>query len=566
MPKLLFTDEQKSNLAKEAGITGKPDTNAFDKEYDPSTWDYKMYMKLGNGSKFFGEKPMTAKGDPADALNQQVEYMKQQYWGKTYQELAGAMLQTNTTDKQVIRDQIGTGPGGIYSQLEGITQQIQGIQRLKASNQSEIFKAVDPATWKPIDPRVAVATYQERQKSLTENETLLRSMQDMYNAQLDSLTTSEYNKQVSINDQNKIALQYLKDEEDRKMQEMKFAEDKRQFELNRQDDNRQFDIGLERDNAKMEEDKRQFDITNWVNVSHTWQPVTPDSIISYSQSVRWKEKLQCGEFVNDYVRMLTGTNGSMGDTYASKVDAIRKIGQVSNPTEWGVFAFGWNTWAGASGHTGIIKKVNPDGSVVAIDANTENSKDGWIPKETVYTAEQVKKMVFSKAPGSKGEVQQKAQTKPKTFNEYVEQLNIPDINDEGKPIEYTSTDIQEMFSLAQREYPTEKSENIAMALRNRAPKSVQAQIDAYGTTLQIKSKLDKLTEEDTKGMVESLSSKVSDPKKVIKAFFDAGFFDKYKSWRVTSWGNDDQWEVLRDYADENNLDIDNVVEELKSKK
>lgn len=37
MPKLLFTDEQKTALAKEAGITGVPDTNTFNKEYDPST-------------------------------------------------------------------------------------------------------------------------------------------------------------------------------------------------------------------------------------------------------------------------------------------------------------------------------------------------------------------------------------------------------------------------------------------------------------------------------------------------------------------------------------------------
>lgn len=50
-------------------------------------------------------------------------------------------------------------------------------------------------------------------------------------SQLDSFTTSEYNKQVAVNDQNKIALQYLKDEEDRKMTEAKFAEEKRQFDI-----------------------------------------------------------------------------------------------------------------------------------------------------------------------------------------------------------------------------------------------------------------------------------------------------------------------------------------------
>ncbi len=61
MPKLLFTDEQKANLAKEAGITGVPDTNNFNKEYDPSTGEQKLYMKLGTSGKFFGSKPTTAK-------------------------------------------------------------------------------------------------------------------------------------------------------------------------------------------------------------------------------------------------------------------------------------------------------------------------------------------------------------------------------------------------------------------------------------------------------------------------------------------------------------------------
>lgn len=173
-------------------------------------------------------------------------------------------------------------------------------------------------------------------------------------------------------------------------------------------------------------------------------------------------------------------------------------------------------------------------------------------------------MVFSQAPGTSGGGKKK-DVKPKTFNEYVEKVEIPDTNDKGEPIEYTTTDIKEMFDLAQREYPTEAPENIAMALRNRAPKSVQNQIDMYGTSLQLQGKLDKLTEEDTKKTLDTLTAKTTDPKKVIKTFVDAGFFDKYKSWKFTSWGNDNQWEILRDYAEENDLDIDKVVEELKSK-
>lgn len=132
MPKLLFTDEQKAGLAKEAGITGVPDTNTFDREYDPATGEQKLYMKLGNGSKFFGAKPTTVKEAPADQLNSQVDYMKTQYGGKTMQDLYSAMISTTPSDKGAIRDKIGQGPGGIYSNLEGITQQIQNIQKMKA--------------------------------------------------------------------------------------------------------------------------------------------------------------------------------------------------------------------------------------------------------------------------------------------------------------------------------------------------------------------------------------------------------------------------------------------------
>lgn len=132
MPKLLFTDEQKATLAKEAGITGVPDTNTFDKEYDPATGEQKLYMKLGTSGKFFGNKPTTVKLQGQDALNAQVDYVKQQYGGKTMQDIYGAMISTAPSTKVDIRNKIMAGPGGIGSQLEGITQQIQNLQKLKA--------------------------------------------------------------------------------------------------------------------------------------------------------------------------------------------------------------------------------------------------------------------------------------------------------------------------------------------------------------------------------------------------------------------------------------------------
>lgn len=63
-----------------------------------------MYMKLGNGSKFFGEKPMTAKAD--DGLQKQAEYFNSQYQGKTMQEIYQSMMNTMPQDKAAIRDKI----------------------------------------------------------------------------------------------------------------------------------------------------------------------------------------------------------------------------------------------------------------------------------------------------------------------------------------------------------------------------------------------------------------------------------------------------------------------------
>lgn len=290
MPKLLFTDEQKAGLAKEAGITGVPDTNTFDREYDPASGEQKLYMKLGNGSKFFGAKPTTVKEAPADQLNSQAEYMKQQYEGKTMQDLYGAMIATTPSDKNAIRNKIAAGPGGIGSQLEGITQQIQNLQKLKAGNNSEIFSAIDPATGQPVDPRIKVAAFQNKQKALTEQENNLRALQDMYNAQLGALTDSEYSRQAAENEKNKTALSYLKDIESKKTADEKIATDKAQYD------------------AKLAEEKRQFNITNGITDPSQNIPVPVQDITEYVKKSRGRELVQCGELGNDYWKMKTGTS------------------------------------------------------------------------------------------------------------------------------------------------------------------------------------------------------------------------------------------------------------------
>lgn len=61
-------------------------------------------MKLGNGSKFFGAQPTTAKAD--DGLQKQAEYFNSQYQGKTMQEIYQSMMNTMPQDKAAIRDKI----------------------------------------------------------------------------------------------------------------------------------------------------------------------------------------------------------------------------------------------------------------------------------------------------------------------------------------------------------------------------------------------------------------------------------------------------------------------------
>lgn len=82
-------------------------------------------------------------------------------------------------------------------------------------------------------------------------------------------------------------------------------------------------------------------------------------------------------------------------------------------------------------------------------------------------------MTFSVAPKEAGGATTK---KPKTFNEYVEKLIIPDIS-------LTEPEIDELFQAVLKDYPTEKLENVSMAIRNRAPESMKKQIDEYSRKL-----------------------------------------------------------------------------------
>lgn len=191
------------------------------------------------------------------------------------------------------------GPGGIYSNLEGITQQIQNLQKMKVGNQAEIFSAVGP-DGRPIDPRIAVANYESRQKAIAQNETVLRGLQDIYNAQLETMTNAEYSRQEAENKKTQTALAFMKDEADRKLQADKLAEDRRQFDVT---------AGINA--SKVEEDKRQYNLTNGISDPSQNIPVAVDDVTKYVQKSRGTGLVQCGMVSNDYWKMKTGTSLGM---------------------------------------------------------------------------------------------------------------------------------------------------------------------------------------------------------------------------------------------------------------
>lgn len=112
----------------------------------------------------------------------------------------------------------------------------------------------------------------------------------MYNAQLGALTDSEYQRQAAENKKNETALGYLKDIETKKTADEKIATDKAQYD------------------AKLAEEKRQFNITNGISDPSQNIPVAVDEITAYVQKSRGTDLVQCGALGNDYWKLKTGTS------------------------------------------------------------------------------------------------------------------------------------------------------------------------------------------------------------------------------------------------------------------
>lgn len=58
---------------------------------------------------------------------------------------------------------------------------------------------------------------------------------------------------------------------------------------------------------------------------------------------------------------------------------------------------------------------------------------------------------------------------PKTFNEYVEKVQIPDTRADGTPLLQSDEETKAFLEQALKDYPTESIVTVANALKNRAP-------------------------------------------------------------------------------------------------
>lgn len=177
-----------------------------------------------------------------------------------------------------------------------------------------------------------------------------------------------------------------------------------------------------------------------------WQAGNPQNIAQYSIDKRGRTNLQCGELVNDYWEMATGSKMWVADSYDSKVRAIKKVGESPVPVEGGIFAFPAETFWGNTGHIGIVQTVNEDGSITALEANRSGKKTGTEPQLNTYTAEQVKRMKFSQPPATPLDSNQRiiANTEKsafrsnpvvKSFEEWLQQYQdiVVSLSDESWP-------------------------------------------------------------------------------------------------------------------------------------
>lgn len=142
---------------------------------------------------------------------------------------------------------------------------------------------------------------------------------------------------------------------------------------------------------KMWEDKI-YDPNTWKWIVSPW--VSTDNL-PWLSNIAWNN-IQCGKAVNTYIQDVTWSYGKMWDTLNSKLKAIQSIWESEWPVQWWVFVS--NPLNNTVWHTWIVQTVNNDWSITVLEANAEWKSTWWPLEEKTYSAEQVARMKFSKAP------------------------------------------------------------------------------------------------------------------------------------------------------------------------
>ena len=198
----------------------------FNKEFDPTTGQDKLYIKVG-GNKIFGSQPQAKQA----GVQEQASYMQQQFGGRSMDDIYSSILAARPSDTDI---QVALGKQtGLSEQIAGARAQMDDIQRKMLGDQSAIFNAVNP-DGTPVDPRIKVAQYQQNMQSYMDRINQLGKLESIYKAELQTLSEAEKNRMEQENKRNLTALQYLKDVNEQKRQEEQFSFQKEQFQFQKE--------------------------------------------------------------------------------------------------------------------------------------------------------------------------------------------------------------------------------------------------------------------------------------------------------------------------------------------
>lgn len=301
---------------------------------------------------------------------------------------ATTMLEANMENYKAYRNaQIGVDTKRATNTLD--LQKAQADFEQKLSQQAQLAKDPQTAIQNTIDQfsKLGIISDKGIQWHMEQFAKSGQSIGDYVAKMVENYKAKpEYKKQMSLimwqlSDSEKMNLWYAQD-----INKMDIAN---QYDLSKMSLAQKYE--LQKIGINNQNDLNKYLIQNGIT-SGVQVPPDVQNIVAISPRLSG-DNVQCGMVSNDYWKSKTWTALSMGDTIQSKIDAINKVGKSETPQVWGVFA--WDLWTG-TGHTGIIKSVNSDGTITVVDANKKWSTNWWPVETSTYKISP--KMTFSVSP------------------------------------------------------------------------------------------------------------------------------------------------------------------------